>query len=445
MTGSGPESERAPATPTALILGEPALEGPGGGHPAGLTPILGRSPLQRHLFHLARLGVPRCVVVPSLRPAPGLAEEARRQAADLSLGRMSVRVADAPETVSPPFGGPADVLLIRAEGVYDARLYRELVRARGPVCLVDGEGSGDGSEPGEVRPIGLCRVPAGELSRDLAEIRAAHFGAPPPAETTDCPQRSLSEMPSYLPDLRRHLRPYWCVPRSAADRKRAARLILDAAQKGVLDFPARFLHPLPENFCVRRLAGTGITPNQVTLATAALAFLGTFLFATGSFGPALFLAAAVNVLDGVDGKLARVKLLSSRFGDRLDHVLDVTFEFSWYLGLGWGLSQASGDPVSFRLGALLIGVMIGARAVSGIYRSLTGRQIHDHRAFDRAFRLVAGRRNVYVVLLVAGFVVGRLETAFRAAFWWAVATLAVYVGRTLVAATGSKRPEPSER
>ena len=61
----------------------------------------------------------------------------------------------------------------------------------------------------------------------------------------------------------------------------------------------------------------------------------------------------------------------------------------------------------FGVALALIAVMIGTRGVSGVYKLITGRQIHDHRAFDRAVRLVAGRRNIYVMVLLAGFLVGR--------------------------------------
>ena len=144
----------------------------------------------------------------------------------------------------------------------------------------------------------------------------------------------------------------------------------------------------------------------------------------------------MNVLDGVDGKLARVKLLASRFGDRLDHILDVLFEFSWYLGLGWGLSGGDPSGTPFLLGVGLMGVMLGSRAMSGVYKRISGRQIHDHRAFDRGFRLVAGRRNIYIVILVAGALLGNLSATFLFCFAWSVVTLGVYMLRSAMAAVG---------
>ncbi|RMH20637.1 MAG: CDP-alcohol phosphatidyltransferase family protein, partial [Gemmatimonadetes bacterium] len=243
----------------------------------------------------------------------------------------------------------------------------------------------------------------------------------------------------YLPDLRRSLRPYWSVVRSGVERRRAARAIMDSAQKGVLDLPARYLHPPFENFLAARLSATPVTPNQITVLTAILAFTATYLFATGGYGWALVLALVTNVLDGVDGKLARVKLKTSRFGDLLDHTLDVTFEFTWYLALGWGLSGGDLRAPLFLVGPALILVMLGTRAVSGVYKSLTGRQIHDHTAFDRAVRLVAGRRNIYVMLLLGGYLMDRMAEAFVLCLVWGIVTLAVYKVRAFMAWLGRDR------
>lgn len=393
---------------TAALLADPG--------PLALAPILGRSAFQRHLHHLARVGVGR-VYLPALarEAASGVdgetREEYRRQRARLGPGTPRL-IFGAPD---PASGGERWV--VRATAVFDPRLYDAVASAPGPVRVID-----DGADTPV--PVGLCRLPA-----DGAAGSAA-------AGTTELP---ISKIPVYVPSLRRWLPPFWHDLRSPADVRAAASSLLDATQKGVLDFPAKYLHPAPENALTRMLAGSSVTPNQVTVATGVLGFLAAYLFASGRFGVGLLLALIVNVLDGVDGKLARVTLTTSRFGDRLDHTLDVAFEFAWYLSLGWGLSARTGETWPLWMAAGLVATMTGARAVSGAYRALAGRQIHDHTAFDRAVRLVAGRRNSYVVLLALGWLAGRLAPAFRLAFWWAALTLAVYLLRTGVAAAGRLR------
>lgn len=397
------------------------MVGPGpllpGCRPAALVPILGRSPLQRHVAHLAAAEVERCVVALEDGPeAEKIAAAFRRQLASAPTGAMSVEVQHAANGGRMTIAGGETELVVwlRAEGVYDARLYRRIVRAGAPTWIADSAAPGAAEAGGRAVAIGM------------SALVAASRGIPGP----DGRRLSVDDMPPYMPSLRRHLRPYWVLVCRDADRDRARAMILDAAQKGVLDFPARYLHPPAENFLAALLSSTRVTPNHVSIATGLVGFAATGLFAAGAFAWGLVLALVTNVLDGVDGKLARITLRTSRFGDRLDHILDVAFEFSWYLALGWGLSGGDAGGAPLRLAAGLIVVMVGTRAVSGIYKQLSGRQIHDHRAFDRAFRLVAARRNIYVMVLVVGLLAGHLATAFLLCFAWGLSTLLVYGVRT---------------
>ncbi|MFV2007529.1 MAG: CDP-alcohol phosphatidyltransferase family protein [Longimicrobiales bacterium] len=390
---------------------------------AALIPILGRSPFQRHVKHLGGLGVGR-IIVPLSGSAEGAAleEQCREQAPPvLPDGCELVFVRPGVEGRSDPSSDDDAVVLVAADTVLDPRLYRMVFGAAGPAWVGDrSEQSGDQGS-GEVVAVGLRTVSGWRDGASHEFVGGLE-------------ERILvDELDAYLPDLRRTLRPYWVSARSADDRTRAAGRILDSAQKGVLDLPARYLHPPAENFLARLLSSTSLTPNHVTFITAITGFTATYLFATGSYGLGLVLALVTNVLDGVDGKLARIKLQTSPFGNALDHTLDVSFEFSWYVALGWGLSGGAVRSGPFGVALALIAVMIGTRGVSGVYKLITGRQIHDHRAFDRAVRLVAGRRNIYVMVLLAGFLVDRVGAAFTLSLWWALGTLGVYVARTMLA------------
>ncbi|MFQ5704927.1 MAG: CDP-alcohol phosphatidyltransferase family protein [Gemmatimonadales bacterium] len=399
--------------------------------PAAFEPILGRAPVQRHLVQLARAGVEHCaVVVSGAEDAAAMSELRRLIAEPVRLGmEVSLFRAANLEGSDHTSDWAPHVVTVEGEAVYDPRLYSYALESGGPVMLVDG-GTSIGIErerrkgKGE-KGKGKAEEGRGKREKDTSTI-----------ESCAVPVDSL---PSYLPNMRRHLRPYWRRLATADDYRLAERMIIDSAQKGVLDFPARYLHPIPENLLASLLARTAITPNHVTVLTGLLAFVATYLFAVQSYGWGLVVALVVNVLDGVDGKLARVKLLSSEFGDRLDHILDVTFEFSWYLGLGWGLSRETGHMLPLYLGAGLIAVMLGTRAVSGAYKSLAGHQIHDHTAFDRAFRLVGGRRNVYIVMLLIGLLLGNVETAFYAAVGWGGVTLVVFKVRAAMAFVGRRK------
>ncbi len=378
-------------------------------------PLLGRSPFQRHLHHLVTVGITRVAVVPVM---PGRLDAKHSLTGVINAQRQALSAfPPVVEVIAAPHIDQLveHVLVMPAAVVYDARLYQAVHASPGAVRLVDGAAD-----------TGLARLAPDAL---MAVVRNGSFGAAKQGVRT----LDVDTLPRYLPALRRQLRPWWCDAAGEADRDRAGRLLIDAAQKGVLDFPARYLHPWPENMLAKAAANTRITPNQITVYSALIAFFGTYLFATQYFLSGLIIAVIAGILDGVDGKLARIKLLSSPFGDRLDHSLDVSFEFSWYIALGWGLSQATGDANALWVGYAILCVMILARALCGVYRLITGHQIHDHTAFDRGVRLVAGRRNIYVLVWLAGALAGNLLAAFYIVLLWAIATASVYVARILFA------------
>ena len=83
----------------------------------------------------------------------------------------------------------------------------------------------------------------------------------------------VAGQPSYVASMRRRVRPLW-FPAPAPEHMPAAEsALLDSAQKGALDFPA-IVHGPIENAVVARLCRTAVTPNQLTVAAAAVAWTG---------------------------------------------------------------------------------------------------------------------------------------------------------------------------
>ncbi|MBP1635639.1 MAG: CDP-alcohol phosphatidyltransferase family protein [Acidobacteria bacterium] len=93
------------------------------------------------------------------------------------------------------------------------------------------------------------------------------------------------------------------------------------------------------------LVPTAVTPNQVTFASAVVGGLGGVLFAFDSLpvnvgGMLAFVVA--NLLDSVDGQLARSKKMTSRLGRVLDGVAGAAIFGSIYLSLAIRLSRRDG-------------------------------------------------------------------------------------------------------
>jgi phosphatidylglycerophosphate synthase len=229
--------------------------------------------------------------------------------------------------------------------------------------------------------------------------------------------------------MRRHVRPL-CFPAPRAEERRVAeRVILDAAQKGTLDFPA-YVHAPIETAIVSLLCKTRITPNQVTIAGFIIGCGATTAFVLGRVGLALLAALVFGVVDGLDGKLSRVKVETTERG-KWEHHLDYLIENSWWTAIAFHLWQSAQLPNAFYFLALLFGSHLLDEFVKRKAKMATGRLLDDVAPFDRGFRLVAARRNVYVWVLAGGFLLGAFPQSYAIICGWGAVTAAVHLVRSI--------------
>jgi phosphatidylglycerophosphate synthase len=222
-----------------------------------------------------------------------------------------------------------------------------------------------------------------------------------------------------------------------SDATRAESVLLDHVDKRTKDLPALLFDPPFENFLVRILAPTAITPNQVTLVTTIIAFFGVWLFAHGWLLTAVLLAIGVEVLDGVDGKLARIKLMTSRLGE-LEHVLDFFYENGWYLALGHHLA-ATGSVWAWNAALALVVFDLADNLSYMFFARGGGSNLDEASAFLGRFRLIAGRRNIYVWMLLPGVLAGTASVAYAAVVGWAAFTAILHWAMAL---TGGRTSRP---
>lgn len=226
-------------------------------------------------------------------------------------------------------------------------------------------------------------------------------------------------------ELRGCLTPYFMKVTSESEAKQATRTLVRGQQKQVMDLPAEYLHPPFCNALTYYLCGTRVTPNMVTAAVVGVAILIAWLFWHGYFAAGALLTFAVDILDGVDGKLARTKLIFSKIGQHED-VVDYFYENTWYAALGVGLSAQVPGALPWLLAALLI----VADTTDNVWYTLAGKwhgkSIDLFSPGDALFRKIAGRRNIYGGMFIVGFLLGYPMQTFAIAALWAATTAFVH-------------------
>jgi hypothetical protein len=106
-----------------------------------------------------------------------------------------------------------------------------------------------------------------------------------------------------------------------------------------------FYRPMSFVF-VKLIYSTNITPNQISIVSMLFGILTGVMFGFGTYQFFVFGAIALlisNVLDCADGQLARLKKNGTGIGRIIDGFIDYITGLSIYVGIGIGLSIATGD------------------------------------------------------------------------------------------------------
>ena len=243
---------------------------------------------------------------------------------------------------------------------------------------------------------------------------------------------SLADLKAETPEtislsFQRRLRkfePPFVLPISAENVPILERRLFDWAYKGVTDLVTKWAWPRPAQWVVGLCVRYGFRPNLVTFISLLLVILAGLLFAYGSYGWGLLAGWLMTFLDTVDGKLARVTVTSTRFGNHFDHVIDYIHPPIWYILWGVGLGVTQLEVIGISLAAacwlMFIGYVVG-RLLEKLFKVLIGQfGIFCWRPLDSYFRLIAARRNPCMILLTAGAILGHPDSGLAAVVAWTV-------------------------
>jgi len=313
-------------------------------------------------------------------------------------------------------------VLLRADWVYDDALVRGLVAAERDLALhaVDG-----------------IAVAVNAATADAANAAALLAAGRAPASAREVSAASLAD--GYNNALRKREPPF-LLPLSDATLPAIEQRVFGSSYKGVTDLVTRYVWPRPARWATRLCARAGITPNQVTTLSLVLVLVAMALFWTGHYALGLVAAWGMTFLDTVDGKLARVTLRSSPFGNVYDHSIDLIHPpfwwWAWIVGLpvaGFTLAHA------WLVLAVIVAGYVLQRIEEGVFIACFGIEMHIWQRFDSRFRLITARRNPNLLLLTASVLLGRPDLGIVAVAIWTAASLGVHALRLLQAALARRR------
>ena len=396
--------------------------------PDALVQLCGVNLLERLLRILQRLGFRRAIIF-SITPDVIGAELARRSWARKEIiAELVPRAAKSPSARFFLEHGEPDRFLIVPANVYcDARLLAALCACDSPAALIDSNSPQFAQH--------LVRNPCGPALVTTKFLSVCSSSVPFFEELRNKIDNGMistvdaAVVDDYIGSMRRHVRPVCFPAPRGQDRRLAERIILDSAQNGTLDVPA-YVHAPIETAIVSRLCRTRITPNQITIAGLVLGCSATAAFVVGRVGLGIVAALIFGVVDGLDGKLSRVKIETTKRGE-WEHHVDTFVENSWWAAIAFHLWQADQLPKAFYFLALLVlSHVLDGFGKRRAHRA-TGQRLDDVAPFDRAFRLIGARRNIYVWLLACGFLLNAFPQTYVFICGWAAVTAAVHLLRSV--------------
>lgn len=170
-------------------------------------------------------------------------------------------------------------------------------------------------------------------------------------------------------------------------------------------FLARHIDRRFSRFMSKRLAHTRITPNQITLAGVTIGLIGALLLSRGGYwsqlaGSLLFLLCVI--VDGVDGELARLRLLETPFGHTLDILTDNVVHVAIFVGIAFGLYHDTGEQRYLHFLWLLLGGF-GFCAIV-VYYSILKQTPDKETSYSKTSRfmtLLTNRDFAYLIVVFA--------------------------------------------
>lgn len=316
----------------------------------------------------------------------------------------------------------SSVLFVRGDFLFDERVLQTLGKEMNLAFQVQHQNT--------VIPVG-SHVEADKAQMALEALRARRVELLQGVRTM-----GLNDLSSSFSKTLKKTNAPFVLPIRLEDKDRLEEQLFAGSYKGVTDLVTKFLWPLPAKWVTRFCANQGIRPNHVTALSFILAAAAGVLFWEGELVWGLLLGWCMTFLDTVDGKLARVTITSSWWGNIFDHSIDLIHPPLWYWAWGMGLASFSPDLLRLSPGPLIAVIVAGyivGRLVEGFWHLVVAKfGIFLWRPFDSFFRLVTARRNPNLIFLTCSVVAGRPDIGLEIVAVWTVVSSVILLLRFMM-------------
>lgn len=327
-------------------------------------------------------------------------------------------------------------LIMRGDCAYDDAVIAGLL-GKTDIILVNDKGNILGAHVAKDKADTVRAWLDGALNQDAVDINGFDVITPEQAGG------------AYRDELRKREAPYALIVSVDGDNATSTAHAIEwrlykGSYKGVTDLVTKYVWPVPAFHVTKLCAKYKFSPNMVTTVGAILMLLALYLFWQGHYATGLLAGWVMTFLDTVDGKLARVTLTSSKFGNIFDHGIDLIHPPFWYLAWGYGLYL---NAHMIDLGRLetLVNLMfyfyILGRLCEGYFIWRFGVHIHVWRRIDSWFRLISSRRNPNMIILSLYLFIGRPDIGFTVIVMWSIATFVIHIVQ-IIQAEFSNRKAP---
>ncbi len=327
-----------------------------------------------------------------------------------------------------------NLLLIDAGVLFDQRLIKTGLDWNEASVLLDSRPADGQKTFSRVKGhsfAGMAALPARKIS-ELLDTGSSIFNLTEELDGIDklaiC---DIEGLPPYHPPIRRALRPFWVPIEDSGDIRHARWTLARSMSKGHMEWLVYLLNRPVETFLSYFLAETRITPNQITIVCNLVAFGACALFALGHLWIGVLLSLFVGILDGLDGRQARIQIKTSKLGE-IEHFFDKIYEISWMAALGWHFSAGLTNMPEVWAAVGWIAAHIIDGGAYYFYRAKSGMMIDEATKTDAVIRFFAGCRNTSMAILLIGLIVGRPLSFFWFIVWLNGATAVIHWLRTAV-------------